>query len=171
MHEKIELVKGDITRLSCDAIVNAANESLLGGGGVDAAIHRVAGPELLNACRKLKGCETGQAKITRGFNLSAKFVVHTVGPVWQGGSSNERELLESSYQQCLEVASENGIRTIAFPNISTGVYHFPKALAAEIAIFTVTRFLEESSLIRKVTFVCFDDENYVLYKNLLNSDY
>lgn len=167
MQNKIEIIQGDITRMDCDAIVNAANRSLLGGGGVDGAIHRAAGSELLEACRRLNGCETGQAKITEGYHLPSKYVIHTVGPVWHGGTSGEKDLLASCYKQSLELARENPIKTIAFPNISTGVYHFPKPLAAEIAIRTVKDFLSKNDFISKVYFVCFDDENYSLYQKLL----
>ena len=163
----IELFKGDITKLEVDAIVNAANKTLLGGGGVDGAIHRAAGKELLAECRTLNGCETGDAKITKGYNLPAKFVIHTVGPVWYGGKNNEEQKLKSAYQKSLELAEQNGIKTIAFPNISIGVYNFPKELAAEIAINTVTEFLKNSS-IDKVIFCVFDDENYNIYSELLN---
>jgi len=163
----IELFKGDITKLDVDAIVNAANKTLLGGGGVDGAIHRAAGKELLVECRLLNGCETGDAKITKGYNLPAKYVIHTVGPVWYGGKNNEEQKLKSAYQKSLELAEQNEIKTIAFPNISTGVYNFPKELAAEIAINTVTEFLKNSS-IEKVIFCVFDDGNYNLYTQLLN---
>lgn len=166
--EKIKLLIGDITKLNVDAIVNAANTSLLGGGGVDGAIHRAAGQKLLEDCRLLNGCNTGDAKITKGFNLRAKYVIHTVGPIWGDGLHGESQLLESCYWRSLEVAQENSIRSIAFPNISTGVYRFPKTKAAMIAIDTVKRFLLYSKTIDEVVFCCFDDENYAIYENLLN---
>lgn len=166
--EKIKLLIGDITKLNVDAIVNAANTSLLGGGGVDGAIHRAAGQKLLEDCRLLNGCNTGDAKITKGFNLRAKYVIHTVGPIWGDGLHGESQLLESCYWRSLEVAQENKIRSIAFPNISTGVYRFPKTKAAMIAIDTVKRFLLYSKTIDEVVFCCFDDENYAIYENLLN---
>lgn len=164
---KIELIQDDITKLEVDAIVNAANKSLLGGGGVDGAIHRAAGSELLEECKTLNGCETGEAKITKGYHLPAKFVIHSVGPVWHGGQSNESELLANCYKNSLKLALENNIKTIAFPNISTGVYGFPKDKAAETAIKTVTGFLNQKNRIEKVYFVCFDNENYSLYQKLL----
>jgi len=165
---QIEMMKGDITKLSVDAIVNAANASLLGGGGVDGAIHRAAGPQLLQECRMLNGCETGEAKITKGYRLLGKFVIHTVGPVWRGGHHREAELLESCYRRSLEMASQHQLQTIAFPCISTGVYHFPKEKAAVIAVETVKNFLEKNAGIKKVIFVCFSDEDYQIYKALLN---
>lgn len=161
---RIEVVSGDITKLAVDAIVNAANTSLLGGGGVDGAIHRAAGPGLLEECRRLGGCETGRAKITAGHRLPAKHVIHAVGPVWRGGAAGEEELLRSAYESSLRLAVQKGLRTIAFPNISTGVYGFPKDRAAEVSISTVRAFLEENPTIEKVIFVCFDDENYRLYR-------
>jgi len=165
MDNRIKLIKADITTLNVDAIVNAANSSLLGGGGVDGAIHRAAGPGLLAECRTLNGCPTGEAKITKGYLLPCKFVIQTVGPVWYGGINNEEELLASCYKNCLALAVENNVKTIAFPNISTGVYHFPKERAAEIAINEVENFLKNNSKIEKIIFVCFDDENMNLYKN------
>jgi O-acetyl-ADP-ribose deacetylase (regulator of RNase III) len=164
---RIELIKGNITTLQVDAIVNAANTTLLGGGGVDGAIHRAAGAELLAECRTLNGCATGDAKITKGYNLPAKYVIHTVGPVWHGGKSGEAEKLASCYRRSLEIAVANNLKTIAFPNISTGVYGYPKPEAAVIAIEEVTRFLFNHSEIDKVIFCVFDEENYHFYKNLL----
>jgi O-acetyl-ADP-ribose deacetylase (regulator of RNase III) len=167
MKKRIELIKTDITKLQVDAIVNAANKSLLGGGGVDGAIHRAAGKMLLEECRGLNGCETGQAKITKGYELPAKFVIHTVGPVWNGGKYNETKLLAGCYRNSLQLAIENNCKTIAFPNISTGVYRFPKEAAAEIAISETKKFLEKKVSIEKVLFVCFDDENYGIYLSKL----
>ena len=164
---RIELLKGDITSIEVDAIVNAANNSLLGGGGVDGAIHRAAGPELLKECRGLNGCATGEAKITRGYKLKAKFVIHTVGPVWRGGINDETDELASCYQASLKLANENKIKTIAFPGISTGVYGFPKDLAALIAFNESMRFLNKNRYPEKVIFVPFDDENYEIYRKLL----
>ncbi len=169
MEKRIHLIKGDITKLDVDAIVNAANSSLLGGGGVDGAIHRAAGPELVLECRMLNGCKTGQTKITKGYRLPARFVIHTVGPVWNGGSKNERELLKSCYDTSMDIAAENNIETIAFPNISTGIYGFPKPEACEIAVQTISQKLSEDSSFKAVYFVCFDDENYELYQKVLNS--
>jgi O-acetyl-ADP-ribose deacetylase (regulator of RNase III) len=166
---EIEIYRGDITKLKVDAIVNAANRTLLGGGGVDGAIHRAAGGELLRACRELNGCATGDAKITKGYKLPAKFVIHTVGPVWHGGKSNEDELLSSAYRRSLEVAVNNSLRTIAFPNISTGIYGFPKERAAKIAIDTVLEFTKTHKSIEKVIFVIFDNVNYQIYKKLLHN--
>ncbi len=164
---KITLHQGNITKLAADAIVNAANKSLLGGGGVDGAIHRAAGKELLEECRTLNGCETGDAKITRAYNLPSKFIIHTVGPVWNGGNYNEDELLASCYRRSLELALENNIKSIAFPNISTGIYRFPKEHAAKIAIRTVKDFLSLHPEIEEVIFVVFDTSNYLIYKELI----
>lgn len=172
MKNRIQFIQGDITKLAVDAIVNAANSSLMGGGGVDGAIHRAGGPAILEECRQIVAwqgrCETSEAVITTGGNLPARFVIHTVGPVWSGGNNNESKLLENAYLNSLNLAVENEIETIAFPNISTGVYGFPKKKAAEIAINTVAKFLSENEQIRQVYFVCFDEENYELYKFILN---
>ena len=163
----IEIILGDITRQSVDAIVNAANCSLLGGGGVDGAIHRAAGPELLAECRTLHGCETGKAKITGGYRLPAKYVIHTPGPVWHGGGYGEAELLASCYRACLELASQNGCKTVDFPSISTGVYHFPLEKAAEIAIGTIAAYLREHPEIKRVRMVCFDTRTKDFYDRAL----
>lgn len=169
----LEIVKGDITKISIDAIVNAANTSLLGGGGVDGAIHRAGGNDILEDCQKIRnkqgGCKIGEAVITRAGKLPAKFVIHTVGPVWNNGLKNEQELLALAYKNTLNIAIQNKIQTIAFPNISTGIYKFPKNKAAEIAIKTVKSFLLTTDLIHKVIFVCLDDENYQIYNSLLKS--
>jgi len=167
MESAITLFRGDITTLKVDAIVNAANRSLMGGGGVDGAIHRAAGPELLEACRLLNGCETGEAKLTPGFRLPASFVIHTVGPVWHGGNAGEQDLLEQCYTNSLELALLHRLSSIAFPNISTGVYGFPKALAAEIAMAAVKEFLAKHGAVIQPTFVLFDRENETLYNKLL----
>ena len=160
---RITVIEGDITQQKVDAIVNAANSSLLGGGGVDGAIHRAAGSELLEECRKLNGCRTGDAKITKGYNLPAKWVIHTVGPIWQGGKQNEDELLASCYRRCLELAQEHSIRTIAFPAISTGIYGFPMERAARIAIAQIKAFLEKNTSIEQVILVCFGQKAYEYY--------
>jgi O-acetyl-ADP-ribose deacetylase (regulator of RNase III) len=167
MKNRIEIQICDITKLKVDSIVNAANTSLLGGGGVDGAIHRAAGPELLDFNRKLGGCSTGEAKISPGFNLPAKYIIHTVGPVWNGGKNNEDKLLASCYKNSLKLAIENGIKTIAFPAISTGVYRFPLERATKIAIGEVKKFLEKNDSIAKVIFVCFDEETHQIYKKIL----
>jgi O-acetyl-ADP-ribose deacetylase (regulator of RNase III) len=168
---KIELIKGDITRIKADAIVNAANSSLMGGGGVDGAIHRAGGPVILEECRKIiakqGSCRTGEAVITTAGNLPAKFVIHTVGPVWNGDKKNESALLAACYQNSLKLAIEHNLSSIAFPNISTGIYGYPKKEAAKIAINTVTEFLDQNDLITKVYFVCFDEENYQLHNSLI----
>lgn len=159
----IRVVQGDITKLEVDAIVNAANESLLGGGGVDGAIHRAAGSELLAECRQLNGCDTGDAKITKGYNLPAKWVIHTVGPVWQGGNYNEDELLASCYRRSLELAKEYEIKAVAFPAISTGVYRFPVERAANIAVNAISSFLASNDSINEVILVCFSPDSYNCY--------
>ncbi len=165
--QQVELVRGDITLLKVDAIVNAANTTLLGGGGVDGAIHRAAGPDLYRECQLLKGCETGQSKITGGHNLTAKYIIHTVGPVWYGGHKDETDLLASCYQTSLELAKKNRIKTIAYPGISTGVYGFPKDLAAMIAVNETKRFMNRNSFPEKVIFVAFDDESFECYRKIL----
>ncbi|MGX8693145.1 MAG: O-acetyl-ADP-ribose deacetylase [Clostridia bacterium] len=164
---KIEIIQGDITKQAVDAIVNAANCSLLGGGGVDGAIHRAAGPELLAECRTLHGCETGKAKITKGYRLPARHVIHTPGPIWRGGTHNEPELLASCYRSCLELAEENGCRTVDFPSISTGVYSFPLDRAARIAIRTIGVFLAEHPAVERVRMVCFDYRTKAAYDEAL----
>ncbi|MCH7634657.1 MAG: O-acetyl-ADP-ribose deacetylase [Proteobacteria bacterium] len=167
MSERIEIVAADITKLELDAIVNAANTSLLGGGGVDGAIHRAAGPELGDECRALGGCSTGEAKITKGHGLPADWVIHTVGPVWHGGKADEDQLLAGCYRNSLELARQQRIRSIAFPSISTGAYRFPSELAAKIAIETVTAFLETDDEIQKVVFCCFGEDAAQIYRSIL----
>jgi O-acetyl-ADP-ribose deacetylase len=168
---QIELVRGDITKLEVDAMVNAANSSLMGGGGVDGAIHQAAGPKLMEECLKIRerqdGCPPGEAVITSGGNLKAKFVIHAVGPIWHGGNEGEHELLASAYRNSLVLADSNSVERIAFPNISTGIYGFPKVPAAEIAIREVKEFLKKSANIRTVIFCCFDEENFDIYDQLL----
>jgi len=166
MKTRIEIHKGDITKLKVDAIVNAANTSLLGGGGVDGAIHRAAGPELLDFNRKLGGCKTGEAKISPGFNLPAKFIIHTVGPVWNGGKNNEGNLLANCYKNSLKLAVENKVKSIAFPAISTGIYRFPLERATKIAVKEVKKFLGKNESIERVIFVCFDEETYLVYNKI-----
>jgi O-acetyl-ADP-ribose deacetylase (regulator of RNase III) len=167
MDERIEVLKGDITRLAVEAIVNAANESLLGGGGVDGAIHRAAGPELLDECRLLHGCPTGQAKITKGYLLPAKHVIHTVGPVWRGGKNREPELLASCYHSVFEIAREKGLKTLAFPAISCGIYGYPIPEATAIAVREARAALATNPEIEKVIFACFGDEVFGAYRREL----
>ncbi len=164
MRHRFFIERGDITTYAVDAIVNAANTSLLGGGGVDGAIHRAAGPELLAECRTLHGCSTGEAKITRGYRLPARHVIHTPGPIWRGGQHGEAQLLENSYRNSLTLARETGCRTVAFPSISTGVYHFPLEQAARIAVRTILEFLDEHPDMERVTMVCFDDATHWAYE-------
>ena len=170
MDGRLILVQGDITTLIVDAIVNAANSSLLGGGGVDGAIHRAAGPELVHECRLLGGCKIGDAKLTKGYNLPARFIIHTVGPVWQGGYYTEPELLASCYRRCLEIAIAHTCRTIAFPCISTGIYRFPKEQAAAIALHTCRGLLAQTEPEMVVTFCCYDAENFAIYQEQLRTD-
>lgn len=173
MDSRISLTQGDITTISVDAIVNAANTSLLGGGGVDGAIHRMGGPDILNDCLAIRarqgGCPTGEAVITTAGKLPAKKVIHTVGPVWQGGDKKEADLLANCYQNALQLAVENGLTSIAFPNISTGVYRYPKAAACDIALRTTQAFLEKNTTLTQVLFVCFDEENYTWYEKIMGS--
>lgn len=164
----VKVIKGDITKLQVDAIVNAANSELRGGGGVDGAIHLAGGSEIMDACRKIGGCPTGEAVITTAGNLPAKFVIHTVGPVWNGGNNQEKELLSNAYKNSLKLALDTNLNSVAFPNISTGVYGFPKDLAAKIAINVVKDYVSETGIDLEVTFVCFDNENYNLYNEILN---
>ena len=172
MQEKITLVAGDITKINADAIVNAANSSLLGGGGVDGAIHRAGGPEIVEECKIIRnrqgGCHTGDAVITTAGKLPARYVIHTVGPVWNGGSQNEAELLKRAYQSCFRLAQQHGIKTIAFPSISTGIYRFPKKRAAEIALEAIRDALMDNPTLEEVKIVCFDEENFEIYAGLLN---
>jgi O-acetyl-ADP-ribose deacetylase (regulator of RNase III) len=164
---RIELTQGDITKLHTDAIVNAANSSLMGGGGVDGAIHRAAGPQLLEECRALRGCDTGDAKITKGYDLPAKYIIHTVGPVWYNGTKNEEALLASCYRKSLEIAAAHSIRTIAFPSISTGAYRFPFDHACSIALRTINNFLSSDHSIEKVLLVCFSESDLKRYRSIM----
>lgn len=163
---RIKIIKADITKLEIEAIVNAANQSLLGGGGVDGAIHRAAGPQLLEYCRTLGGCETGEAKITPGFNLPAQWIIHTVGPVWKGGSSNEAGLLQNCYKNSLNIALAKNIKSIAFPAISTGIYGYPKTQAADIALTSVRTFLQNHELPQQVVLTCFSNEDLEIYNQI-----
>lgn len=170
----IKVIQGDITKIKVDAIVNAANTSLLGGGGVDGAIHREGGKTILEDCIRIRdkqgGCNVGEAVITTAGNLPAKFVIHTVGPIWNGGNENEEQLLTNAYRNSLQIAIDNNVETITFPNISTGVYGFPKDKAANIALSTVLDYLKPDHTIKDVIFVCFDKENYYIYQALLHND-
>jgi len=166
-HDRITVVEGDITRQRVDAIVNAANTSLLGGGGVDGAIHRAAGPQLLAECRTLGGCPTGDAKITRGYNLPAAWVIHTAGPVWHGGTHHEDDLLARCYRSCFALVAEHGVRTVAFPAISAGIYGFPLERATRIAVAETTRFLAANATVEEVRFVCFSAETYQTYRAIV----
>lgn len=165
--KEIKVVQGDITQTRVDAIVNAANTTLMGGGGVDGAIHRAAGPGLYLACRRFNGCPTGEARITSGFNLPARYIIHTPGPIWHGGNGNERQLLANSYRNSLRLAEENGCRSVAFPSISTGVYAFPLELAAPIALTTIRDFLRTAEVVDTVTMVCFDSQTLAAYRQAL----
>ncbi len=169
MQNRISIVRGDITRQEVDAVVNAANTSLLGGGGVDGAIHAAAGPGLLEECRKLKGCPTGEAKITRGYNLPARWVIHTVGPIWRGGTQQEDESLARCYRNSLRLAKERGIRSIAFPSISTGAYGFPLERASRIAVREIRDFLEHNAMPETVLIICFDKRTQIVYQAALGS--
>jgi O-acetyl-ADP-ribose deacetylase (regulator of RNase III) len=168
----VSIVRGDITKIKTDAIVNAANSALRGGGGVDGAIHRAGGPSIMDECNRIReekgGCPTGEAVVTTAGNLPAKFVIHAVGPVWQGGARHEKELLANAYRYSLLAAVQNGVKSITFPNISTGVYGFPKKEAAAIVLKEIKKFISRNQSIEKIIFVCFDEENFIIYNDLLS---
>jgi O-acetyl-ADP-ribose deacetylase len=165
----MRIILGDITKLEVDAIVNAANTSLLGGGGVDGAIHKAAGSELVHQCRLLGGCKVGDAKLTKGYNLPARFIIHTVGPVWRGGNNGEPELLAECYRKCMQIAAQREFESLAFPCISTGIYKYPKALAGEIAVKICSEYIQKNGSSQRVIFCCFDRENYEIYERILSN--